>query len=59
MGCVRIVVEEYPYYGECPFGVEKESEDGFLFHVCGLPCAKGAKCEGFGCPYLVSLQEVK
>lgn len=56
---VRIVVEEYPCYGECPFGVDGRSEDDFPISICTLPCAEGAHCKGCECPYLVSLQEVK
>ena len=56
---VRIVVEEYPVYGECPFGVDGRSEEDFPISICTLPCAEGAHCKGCECPYLVSLEEIK
>ena len=59
MEYVRIVVEDYPVYGDCPFGVDARSEDDFPISLCSLPCAEGAECKAYECPYLVSLREIK
>lgn len=59
MEYVRIVVENYPEYGECPFCMDGRSEDDFPISVCTLACANKAECEGYNCRYLVSLREIK